>query len=388
MRCLWSAGVIVRALLFCAVFTACTSSRPSALGPRPSGSEQLVVVVPGVTGSKLCGASGAVIWGNLRSLIVPWDGGRALARPLDGSDDGVRPCGPIRELRIGSYRKDIYGGLLDFLVSQGFATEFFDYDWRRDNVESARLLADELRGRGPVALICQSNGTYICRYLAKYGDTSGIEIEKIVMIGTANRGAVRILQELNRGRQYFRLIGRRMRPETLFSFESLFQDLPPDPMFDPENWERYRWSVFADGATGEERAHLGTAIASGRRLHVMLAADSGRALPRYYSIQSSDQPTPARVVIDADGRTRFETDAGDRHATVESQAAISNEEKRALGDRTVYVKGRHFEMITTGETRALLLRFLREITSSSGRVCPVPSLSRRQSRDRRNSSGN
>ena len=356
-RTTWGAGVLTRAFLFFVVFAACTHHAPVARVRTPALQTLRVVIVPGVTGSKLCDAEGNVIWGNVRRLIVPWDGGASLALPLDGSDDGTRPCGPIREMRIGAYSKDIYGGLLDFLAGQGYETHFFDYDWRRDNLENARLLERELLGREPVALVCQSNGTYICRYLARYSDA---KIEKIIMVGTANRGAVRILQELNRGRQYFRFIGRRMLPETLFTFRSLFQDLPPDPIFDPPNWELYRWSVFAREASEEHRRHLRESIESGRRMHALLAADTGRTLPRYYSIQSSDQQTPSRVVIGSDGSTRFENSAGDRHATVESQMALSDEEKRVLGDRTVYVKGKHFEMITTDEARALLLRFLRE----------------------------
>lgn len=354
----WSAALLCGVFLFAA---GCAHRKAPPPGAAPQSLR--VVIVPGVTGSRLCDAQGHVIWGTVRRLIVPWDGGRSLALPLDGSDDGVVPCGPIREMRIGPYRKDIYGGVLDFLARQGYETVFFDYDWRRDNVESAERLARELRGGGRVALICQSNGTYICRYLARYGDTSGVEIEKLIMVGTANRGAVRILRELNQGRRYFRLIGRHMRPETLFSFRSLFQDLPPDPLFEPVNWERYRWSVFARPAGSalleRRRSHLRASIDSGRRMHALLGADSGRRLPRYYSIQSSDQPTPSRVVIE-NGVTSFEHSAGDRHATVESQLALAGEEKAELGDRTVYVKGLHFEMITAAETWSLLLKFLQE----------------------------
>ena len=53
---------------------------------------------------------------------------------------------------------------------------FFGYDWRQDNVVSVNLLAERLENLRKVRdvpeleidLICQSNGSYICRYYAKY----------------------------------------------------------------------------------------------------------------------------------------------------------------------------------------------------------------------------
>jgi pimeloyl-ACP methyl ester carboxylesterase len=378
-------------------FGCASASAPPATVPA---SGPTVVLVPGMTGSRLCDANtGAVLWGDSTRLLVPWDGGARLALPLDGSPDDIRPCGAIREMRVAQWRKDIYGGLLDFLESSGASVHVFDYDWRRDNVESARLLVAELeqiaasRGDGRVHLICQSNGGYICRYAARFGDVSledaerglrrpaaGVTIEKLILVGTANGGSMRILREFNRGRQYLRVIGRRFRPAVFFTFPGLYQDLPAyrgdlfvdergRPMdvdvWDAASWRTYGWSIFAAGTAGGDReAFLRDALHSAKRMHALLRSAHDAPLPRYYSIQSLDFPTPTRAVLERRGarwRTRFlEEDRGDLHATGESQASLSASETAALAMPPVHVPGEHFEMITTDETRRLILRLLRE----------------------------
>ena len=354
----------------------------------------MVVVVPGITGSRLCSADGRVLWGDATRLFVPWDGAYSLALPIDGRDDGIRPCGPIREMRIGSYSKDVYGGLLGFLEGQRFDVRFFDYDWRKDNRDTARLLAAELRDlprASRVTLICQSNATYICRYAAKYEMGSAPRVENLIMVGTANGGAIRILREMNLGRQYFRVIGRRMRPETLFTFRSLYQDLPvytravvDIDLFDAENWKRYGWSIFDErasrradrrpdlfGTRAQRETFAADALARAVRFHEALQSDPDVELPRYHSIQSVDFPTPSHAVLRGtlqfiDGRP------GDLHATAESQAWLSPAEQRALASAPFYIAEKHFEMITTPEAHAQILRIVLNVIPS---VHVIPSVS-------------
>ena len=378
----WSAAVLCGAFLLSGCATTPRVAGPQGTAALQRVEGQVVVVVPGITGSRLCGPDGRVLWGDATRLFVPWDGAYSLALPIDGRDDGVVPCGPIREMRIGSYSKDVYGGLLDFLEGHGFDVRFFDYDWRRDNRDTARLLATEIEdlpSDSRVTLICQSNATYICRYAAKYETPAAPRVEKLIMVGTANGGAIRILREMNLGRQYFRLIGRRMRPEVLFTFRSLYQDLPTYSrelvdidLFDAKNWKREGWSIFDDagakradrrpdlfGTAAQREAFAADALAGAVRLHEALQKDSGVELPHYYSIQSVHFPTPSHVILRPklqfiDGRP------GDLHATRESQDWLSGGEKKALADPVFYVAEKHFEMITIPETHAELLRILRD----------------------------
>ena len=49
--------------------------------------------------------------------------------------------------------------------------------------------------------------------------------------------ALDTLRTLNRGRSYLPVIGRKIRPETMFGFDSLFETLPgyrPDLFFDEQ----------------------------------------------------------------------------------------------------------------------------------------------------------
>lgn len=374
-----------------ALLTLACASAPPPPSPSFPSTAPTVVLVPGMTGSRLCdGKSGELLWGDSRRLVRPWDGGYSLALPVDGSYDGIEPCGAIREMRIAQWRKDIYGGLISNLERNGIRVQVFDYDWRRSNVDNARKLAAVLPP-SRATLICQSNGGYMCRWLAKYGDVSLEEaerglrrplpaIERVILLGTSNGGALRILRELHRGRQYIRGIGRRLRPETVFTFPAIYEDLPvyradffnvDADLFDADDWKRFRWSVYAPaaarrlarapakfGTAADREAHLRRSLDRARRLHQLLQRDAGAPLPRYWSIQSLDLPTPSRATL-RNGETLFtETEPGDRHATRPSQEFLGTDERKALAEPPVYVHGPHFEMITTKLTLEQLLRII------------------------------
>ena len=88
-------------------------------------------------------------------------------------------------------------------------------------------------------------------------------MRKLILVGSSNGGGLRILRELDRGRNYISLIGRRWHPETLFTFPAIYQDLPvyrrdlfldadgrelEIDLFDAESWRRHGWSVFSRAA--------------------------------------------------------------------------------------------------------------------------------------------
>lgn len=355
-----------------------------------------VVFVPGVTGVVLRDSkTGEVVWGEGRNLLGPKDGGERLAL---GPDDTLEPAGPIDEIRLFGIQKPIYGPLRELLVRAGYVPGetlfFFGYDWRRDLTEGAGRLRErleELRGkqgreRLEVDLVCQSSGAHLCRYLAKYELPPTLAVRRLVLVGASNGGSLRILRELDRGRRYVPLIGRFMRPEILFTFPSLFQDLPTYrrglfldekgkpldvDLWDPESWRRYGWSV--QGRDAELRRVLSEA----RRFQEMLRADSSRfGDTRVYVVGSADQPTPDRAVLVRDGKewkTFFTGDAwlrrrpvlealataeGDEHATVASQDWLSPQEKAALALPPHRVEGGHFEALLTVEAGRFLLQAL------------------------------
>jgi hypothetical protein len=287
-------------------------------------------------------------------------------------------------------------------------------------LEKLRVARGETRLK--VALVCQSNAGHIGRYVVKYGGGSldeaeagaarpppGIEVEKLVFVGTANGGGLRTLHEMNRGRTYVPVIGRQWSPETLFTFASLYEDLPVYRqdlffdaggrlvrvnLFDAWNWQRFGWSVFGRAARARLQRHgrekvfgdeadriryLQNALRNAQRFHRLLNHDVDWFGPtRYYFVQNLYTPTPERAMLIEDRgqwRTLFLNDApvkrnpylfslasapGDEHATLDSQMWLSPQEKAALAQPPVYIKGGHFEIILSPASQQRLLEFLAE----------------------------
>jgi hypothetical protein len=410
---------------------ACGAHRPL---PRllPPGERVPVVLVPGISGSRLDDSRGQPIWGRGMNLLWPRDHGNQLALSIV-APPGPAPARIIASMRLlgGLVAKPIYGPIGELLEqnhygrgraeapSAGGDVYEFAYDWRQDNVASAQQLAALLekivaaRGKREVDLVCQSNGAFLCRWVLKYGGLSleqaeageaahsGFEVRRMVFVGTANGGGLRILREMHRGRSYVPLVGRRIEPEVLFTMPSLFQDLPaynPRPFIDQEGkplpldlydaalWRDRSLSIFGEeskrradlrpeiyGDDAARFAFLTRALDRAKRLHVQLGRDLPVGATRFYSIQNTYVPTPHAVVL-KNGELLFTDDAklnddpylkalaaapGDGHATVESQQFLSRSEKAALAAPPYFVSGPHFELILDPGALHRLLDFLR-----------------------------
>lgn len=422
---------------------ACSAQPPPRLLPLVEQPERTpVILVPGITGTELVDPAGEVHWGRAGNLFRPRDGGYGLAVPLvDGSPDPLRAGEVMEQISLaGIAKKPIYGSILDLLLANGYTRGdlenptrqadlyLFGYDWRRENTITAGQLFERLealsRVRGedplPVTLICQSNGGHICRWLAKYGGASleeaaaggaappvAIEIERIVFIGTANGGSARILRELHRGRKYLPVVGRKLLPETLFTFRSLYQDLPAyredlfvDPagrplevdLYQAETWQHYGWSAFAPETAGrmdrrpdlfgdsdDRKEFLQRALDDGRQMQRLLKQDvDGFSVGKYFLIQNVYKPTPDRTVLlrqDEGWEMRLTGDPdlrrdtylsslvsapGDGHAALPSQIWLSPQELAVLQGEPFHILGAHFEMILDRGTHRRLLDFLIE----------------------------
>ncbi|MGD2115650.1 MAG: hypothetical protein PVG07_11390, partial [Acidobacteriota bacterium] len=163
------------------------------------------MLVPGLTGSKLRSRrTGETVWGSGIGLLFPRDGGYGFARPISNSISDpasnrkrLEAYAVLETIRLGPFRRGIYGPLLRSLEARGYrrgrldppsagverridpgaSLYTFAYDWRESAVWAAAELAEALeelrRARGAerlqVDLICQSSGGYVCRWLAKYG---------------------------------------------------------------------------------------------------------------------------------------------------------------------------------------------------------------------------
>ncbi len=411
----------------------CAARKPPVLAQAQWAQDRTpVVLLPGITGTQMRERpDGQVLWGDFKSIFWPRDGGYRLALPLGTSDDDptdLEAFAPVMQLGAGPFKQEAYGSVVRGMESNGFTygdlqnprpgDDFFifNYDWRRETTHSVRQLREQLerlrKARGEevlhVDLICQSNAALIGRYLAKYGAAGNtLAIDKLIMVGTANGGSLRILRELHRGRTYVRLGGRNWRPETLFTFPALYEALPVHrkdlffnadgeilevDLFDAESWERYGWSVFDAktakrverskrrdlfGTPEERREFLGHRLDTALGLNHRLSADPpGFEPPRYYVIQDAFQPTLERALLvqENDGwRTLFHRSSrveddpylrslavapGDGHATLESQLHLSPAELEALADPPYYIEGGHFEVIVNPAAQLRILQIL------------------------------
>jgi hypothetical protein len=436
-----SRNAVLLIVALASVAFGCAPRRVPVLEPLQAIEEKTpVVLIAGITGSMLRDReTGKVQWGNARRFFVPHDGGYAIARPIaPGVEDRLEAFAPILTVKLlGIWKFDVYAQLVRLMEANGYRMGdlddprpeddffFFSYDWRYGNVRAAEDLARKLeelrRVRGEetleVSFVCQSNAARIARYFVKYGGGSleqaesgtakrpaAIEVDKLILLGTANGGGLRVLNDLHRGRRYVRPFGRKLRPETVFTMWSVYEALPAYhedlfidatgrtldvDLFDPENWKRYGWSVYRPkvrnrlhgtgrtelfGQQQERDAFLVEALGRAQRLHRLLEADvEDFGETRYYSIQARDEPTPARALLEPDGekwRMRVSLDKsgrkrwpmshtdGDGFATLDSQMWLSPQERDALAHEPVFVDTTHRKIVLDGEAHRRILEFL------------------------------
>jgi len=233
--------------------------------------------------------SGQLVWGAFeKSTADPEspEGARLVAipmkmgAPLDELTDNVHSDGALDRVKVSLFGLPIElnayinilstlgaGGYLDeSLASNGlnhidygddhFTCFQFDYDWRLDNVENAKRLnqfiiekreyiLNEYKKRDiPVDevkfdIVAHSMGGLLTRYFLRYGANdlpedgsvpevtwAGAEyVEKVIIIGTPNAGAVGAVENLFVGRDFGPFLPK-YEPALIGTMPSLYQQLP------------------------------------------------------------------------------------------------------------------------------------------------------------------
>jgi pimeloyl-ACP methyl ester carboxylesterase len=266
-----------------------------------------IIFIPGVTGSELVDPkTGEKLWPNLfpankEALALP-----ITSTALSENRDDIVASRVIESAQLIKFIPEIgvYGALFKALENQGGYRRgdidapasdgdrdtyyLFAYDWRRDNVESARKLAEKIaeikrRTNRPdlrFDIIAHSMGGLIARYFAMYGDADVMgerrpipdwrgaqSIGRIVLFGTPNAGSMDALRTLIFGYSITEADKPRVNPfkslgrATIFTAPSVYQLLPRresarfydaklDPikidLYDVETWKRYHWSAAFD----------------------------------------------------------------------------------------------------------------------------------------------
>ena len=248
-----------------------------------------VILIPGLLGSKLIDQqTGEIAWGtfgvgNLSSGTASGTAGIALpmskGQKLSALRDNLVPAGaldrvvvnflgyPLQQntyahilgvLGIGGYRDQnlAEAGVIDY-GNRHFTCFQFDYDWRRDLVESAgvldrfikekrRYVQQEIEKRFGIKnhnvkfdIVAHSMGGFVARYYLRYGANDlgadgslpkltwdgSRHVEHLVIIGTPNAGSVDALMSLING---FRpaLLLPHYPPAVLGTMPSTYQLLP------------------------------------------------------------------------------------------------------------------------------------------------------------------
>ncbi|MEP6634241.1 MAG: hypothetical protein ABJA62_08540 [Luteimonas sp.] len=307
-----------------------------------------VILIHGVYGAKLRGRDGHERWpGGLRGLLFP--SFQALALPIDAKtlavgDDGTRAYALFDRV-LG---RDFYGAIVRTLEhaggyvrgipghpmrNRGRQYYVFLYDWRRDDIESARALdalierirADYGQPKLRVDIVAHSNGGLIARYYARYGradlldgndfpvtQAGAAKIRRLILLGTPNFGSVSAVMALIEGNQ----VGpRRMPPELLLTMPSTYELLPhaltvwlidgagrplPRDIFDVELWRQYRWGVFDPALRERVRRQYDDPAAGERHLKVLerfFAKQLERARRFSWSLSVAEPANPLRLVV-------------------------------------------------------------------------------------------
>jgi pimeloyl-ACP methyl ester carboxylesterase len=355
-----SAGALAKCAMF-GKFNMVEIHQESAARPQRNP----VILIHGFLGSKLRNArTHEAVWGAYINSIKR---GRTdgLALPIESTvlsqnrDDivpyaivesvfGVKFYGSILKTLgdVGGYRR---GDIDD--PRPGDTLFIYNYDWRRDNVESAvglgraiqqikdRLHAPEMR----FDIVAHSMGGLVAQYYLGYGTEDVIgrggpytvtwagapNIGRMILIGTPLRGTMRAFRTLNTG------VSRTMSPAVVFTMPSLYQLMPSDgrvhiidpqgnpvdiDLYDAGDWVRNRWSVFdpradaarqlvsataarpeapgRDLAEAPLRRFLQAALDRARFFHDALAADALGESPVPVHLFGSDCiPTLDRAVL-------------------------------------------------------------------------------------------
>jgi len=265
------------------------------------------------------GETGQLVWGafdggeadpetpeGARLIAIPMKEGV----PIDELTDSVHSDGALDKVKVKLFGLPLQlnayinilstlgaGGYLDQSLASNKLNEIdygdehftcfqFDYDWRLDNVENAKRLKKfieekkeyilgEYRKRGikkddvKFDIVAHSMGGLLTRYFLMYGDAGLPEdgskpavtwagagyVEKVIIVGTPNAGAVGAIETLVRGRDIGPFLPE-YAPAIIATMPSLYQQLPRTrqgavvdengnriDIMDPEVWITLGWGL-------------------------------------------------------------------------------------------------------------------------------------------------
>ncbi len=327
-----------------------------------------VIIIPGIIGSELVNKdTNDVVWFGIRrsntdDLRLP------ISTNIAENRDNLVPRDILRGVKLFAFLPEIeiYERLANTLETTGGYKEgkwdaptetgfedtyyVFPYDWRRDNVENARLLIrrlDELKAKLKKPnlkfnIIAHSMGGLVARYAARYGDVDlpksgqkprvtwagASRINKIFLLGTPNEGSVSALNSLINGLGLLSAnrinlpFVQDLSKYDVFTIPAAYQLLPHAgtvrafdenlrplkiDLYNPLTWEKYGWTAYSDANFAKEfseteqkqaKDYFRLVLNRAKRLHEALDSNTGTRNPvSLYLLGSDCKPTLDAVVI-------------------------------------------------------------------------------------------
>lgn len=352
-------------LLLClAAFSGLVSAQETTPAATSTGKDP-IIIIPGITGSELINKeTGKTAWFKT-SRAKDDDVRLPMSANLARNSDGLVAGDIIREVRIARILPEIeiYAKLIEGLQTTGGYREarwatatkadatdtffVFSYDWRRDNVENARLLIQRIetlkRRIGKPNLkfnvVAHSMGGLISRYAAMYGNADipagkpkptwagAKHLDKIFLVGTPNEGSLLSFKALLNGVAY---IGGGIKLPfvqdltrfDVFTIPAIFQLLPHErsmlvydeelkpitiDIYDPNAWDEYDWAIWKDKDFEKKfspadqrnaRPYFLAALARAKRFQEALNATSTAKVPvRYYLMGAECKDTATAMIV-------------------------------------------------------------------------------------------
>jgi len=386
-----------------------------------------IIIIPGLTGSELINSkTGQVAW--FRTSRPKDDDVRLpISSNLARNRDNLIAGDIIREIKIAKLLPEIeiYEKLIASLQTTGgyreakwntatkedFQDTFyvFAYDWRRDNVENARLLIQKIEtlkrrlGKPDLRfnIVAHSMGGLISRYAAMYGNVDipagtpkptwagARHLNKIFLLGTPNEGSLLALDGLINGVVYAG--GKINLPWVqnlsrfdVFTIPSVYQLLPHAGTFkaydedlkpieldiyNPQVWDEYDWSVWDDkdyekkfDATERRNAksYFLAALNRAKRFQAALDANSSATIPVSFYLMGADckETLNAMVLRRNEKKDQWITQFKAESYTTSTGTKINSEQLKpiiyAMGDSVVPKRSLAVETLkTNGGTNIL-----------------------------------
>lgn len=353
---------LILAVPLCLILLALVA--PGQTIPPPPSGKMPVIVIPGLAGSNLVNRNTEkLVW--FKASRAKDDDVRLPISPnLSENIDNLEARDILRSVRLFKIlpEVEVYERLINELEERGYReakwTEpgpndgtdtffVFPYDWRRDNVETARLLIKKIEslkeaiGKPDLKfiVIAHSMGGLIARYAAMYGDADiprgkpspawagARHFSKIFLLGTPNEGSILAINALLNGTSFsgggFNIpFVRNISRFDVFTIPSVYQLLPRagtlmvyneelEPLkldiFNEVTWDEYDWSIWKHkdfhkkfNAIEQSSARLffRSAMERARRFQEALeAAPKRRASVDFYLVGSDCRDTQNAIIL-------------------------------------------------------------------------------------------